>query len=248
MFDFDNVFTTYNPVLSYPSITDRIKSNIVTIDDTPSDNFDFTNYIMNPQALMMPIRENPFTQQNSFYENITMSERVEQPQEETKEESTIKTQTKSTQKKDTTTQKFNSDLARIDIEDLLKQEGITSVNGKKIKFGRKTLRPQNASYGVKNSNHKKRDPYNGFANARDISIPGGSDADYTKFRQMLLSNPRVVEWFRLRKWGIINELTPAVLRRTNGTGRHFHFGPDRWAVRTWNAWLQNPNISVTKPI
>jgi hypothetical protein len=29
-----------------------------------------------------------------------------------------------------------------------------------------------------------------------------------------------------KKWGIINELTPQVLSKTRGTGRHFHFGPD----------------------
>lgn len=142
-------------------------------------------------------------------------------------------------------QNFGS-LVNIDIEDLLRSEGITSVNGKKIKFGNKNRRSANAGYGVKNSHHKEIDQYTGYANARDISIVGGTDKDYTDFRGMLLGNDRVRQWFSQKGWGIINELTPAVMRRTNATGRHFHFGPDKWAVRTWRGWLDNPNIDVTK--
>lgn len=137
-------------------------------------------------------------------------------------------------------------LLSLDIEDLLKQEGITHIGKKAIKFGRRGLRPKNANYGSKNSWHYVLDQYTGNASARDISIPNGTDADYAEFRRMLLSNERVRNWMTTKGWGIINELTPAALKKTKGTGRHFHFGPDRWAKRTWNTWLQNPNISVTK--
>ena len=51
---------------------------------------------------------------------------------------------------------------------------------------------------------------------------------------------------RARNWGIINEVTGAILKRTRGRGPHFHFGPDTWAKRTWNAWLKNPNVSITQ--
>lgn len=145
----------------------------------------------------------------------------------------------------TNNQPVDRSLIRIDIEDLLKSEGITSVNGKRIKFGNKNLRAQNASYGAKNSNHKKRDPHTGNAMARDISIIGGNTADYAKFRAILLSNPRVRAYMQAKGWGIINEVTPAILRRTRGTGPHFHFGPDSWARRTWSGWLNNPNVPIT---
>lgn len=141
-----------------------------------------------------------------------------------------------------------NELIKIDIEDLLKQEGITSINGKKINFGSKNLRAQNASIGAPNSNHKKRDPHTGNAMARDISIVGGTVADYAEFRKVLLSNPRVVEYMSKKGWGIINEITPDILKRTRGTGAHFHFGPDTWAKRTWNEWLNNPNVAVTSSI
>lgn len=140
----------------------------------------------------------------------------------------------------------NDELIRIDIEDLLRSEGITSVNGKKIKFGNKNLRPSNAGYGVPNSNHKRRDPYTGNAMARDISIPGGTDYDYTAFRSMLLNNQRVREYLAAKNWGILNELTPSIMKRTHATGRHFHFGPDSSARRTWKQWLSTPHIPVTQ--
>lgn len=144
------------------------------------------------------------------------------------------------------TDKQVNELMRMDIEDLLRQEKITSINGKPIKFGNKGLRPANATFGAKYSNHKKRDPYTGNAMARDISIVGGTYKDYADFRAKLLSNPRVVQYMAVRGWGIINELTSQALKKTRGTGPHFHFGPDTWAKRTWQAWLNNPNVSVTK--
>lgn len=142
----------------------------------------------------------------------------------------------------------HDELVRTDIEDLLIQEGITSVNGKKIKFGNKALRAQNASFGAKNSNHKKRDPHTGNAMARDISIVGGTVADYAEFRRILLDNPRIRAYMNAKGWGIINEITPSILQKTKGTGPHFHFGPDTWAVRTWKGWIDNPNISITKTL
>lgn len=136
----------------------------------------------------------------------------------------------------------NKDLLSTDIETLLKQEGITSVNGKKIKFGNKNLRTN----GNPNSHHRERDQYTGFANARDVSIINGEIADYEALKQILLNNQNVVNWMSAKGWGIINEITPEILSKTNGTGLHFHFGPDRWAVRTWKKWLEDPNLPVTQ--
>lgn len=138
----------------------------------------------------------------------------------------------------------NSDknLLSTDIETLLKQEGITIINGKKIKFGNKNLRTN----GNPNSHHREKDQYTGFANARDISIVNGEIADYEALRQILLNNQNIVNWMSAKGWGIINEITPEILNKTNGTGLHFHFGPDRWAVRTWKKWLEDPNLPVTQ--
>lgn len=139
---------------------------------------------------------------------------------------------------------YKMHLLCLDIEDLLRSQGITHVGKRAIKFGKKGLRAKNASFGVKNSWHKVLDPYTGNAMARDISIPGGSWLDYDQFRHMLLSNQKVRDWMAVKGWGIINEITTAAKSKTNATGNHFHFGPDRWAVRTWKKWLNDPKIDV----
>lgn len=139
-----------------------------------------------------------------------------------------------------------SGLLSIDIEDIFRQAGLTTVNGKKIKFGNKALRAQNSGFGAKNSNHKKRDPHTGNAMARDISIIGGNLDDYTEFRRQIMSNDLISKYMDTKGWGIINEVTPQILARTRGTGLHFHFGPDTWARRTWNSWKDNPNAPITQ--
>lgn len=140
----------------------------------------------------------------------------------------------------------NSKLLATDIEDIFKQAGITSINGKQIKFGSRALRDQNANYGAKNSNHKKRDPLTGYAMARDISIIGGNINDYAEFRRQIINNQTIRSYLDTKGWGILNELTPEMLAKTKGTGLHFHFGPDTSARRTWDKWKSNPNIPITQ--
>lgn len=138
-----------------------------------------------------------------------------------------------------------SSLLSKDIEDIFRQAGLTSINGKQIKFGSRELRAQNASFGAKNSNHKRRDPHTGYAMARDISIIGGNLDDYTEFRRQIMSNELISQYLDTKNWGIINEVTPQILARTRGTGLHFHFGPDTWARRTWSGWKSNPDTPIT---
>lgn len=139
-----------------------------------------------------------------------------------------------------------SHLLSTDIEDIFRQAGLTTINGKKIKFGNKALRAQNAGFGAENSNHKKRDPHTGNAMARDISIIGGTLDDYAEFRRQIMSNDLISRYMDTKGWGIINEVTPQILARNRGTGMHFHFGPDTSARRTWQAWRNNPNAPITQ--
>lgn len=190
-----------------------------------------------PQIIIQRRQQTPQTQE-------------QQPQKTPQQKEPEATKEKTTSKESYSTPEVSSSeassLIKIDIEDLLRSEGITSINGKKIKFGKKELRSSNAKFGVKNSWHKKRDPHTGNASARDISIIGGNMKDYADFKKVLLNNPRIRKYMAAKGWGIINEVTSAALKRTNGTGPHFHFGPDKWAQRTWKTWLNNPDIDVTK--
>ena len=136
----------------------------------------------------------------------------------------------------------NEDLLKLDIEDLLRSEGITHINNKPLRFGSKELRTK----GNPNSHHRNKNPHTGYANARDISIMGGDITDYSEFINILLNNQKIKDWMEINNWGIINELTPEILGLTKGTGLHFHFGPDKWAVRTWLHWLDDPTVDILK--
>ena len=128
------------------------------------------------------------------------------------------------------------------VGDILTAEGITHVNGKPINFGSTSLR----TWGNSNSWHKKLNPNTNASYAQDISIQEGTVEDYDTFRNMLLQNPSVVQYMQENNLGIINEITPEILARTKGTGKHFHFGPDTWAKRTWNAWQADNNVPITQ--
>ena len=132
----------------------------------------------------------------------------------------------------------------VDIQDLLESQGIVSINGKKIKFGSRAVRTSNI--GSPTSHHRERNPYTGYANARDISIVGGTIQDYEDLKRVLVSNPVVRKYMDQMQWGIINEVTPAILSLTGGTGMHFHFGPDKWARNTWKHWTSSDDYSVTE--
>ncbi len=216
---YNDLFASYKPMKLTPSNTQV--TSIPTFSDP-----------MNDISMWRP------TQQPTTTQESTTRRRIRRVTKQSTEEQPVTEQSAP----------MSSDLIKIDIEDLLKSEGITSINGKPIKFGNKNLRAANASFGAKNSNHKKRDPHTGNAMAIDISIVGGTDKDYADFRQKLLSNPKVIQYMESKGWGIINEITPAILSRTRGTGKHFHFGPDTWAKRTWQAWRNNLNLPITQTV
>lgn len=141
---------------------------------------------------------------------------------------------------------FNK-LKTTTIEDVFKAAGLTHINNKRIIMGNPNLRPQNASYGVINSNHKIKGT-DGTANARDISIENGDIKDYEELKRQILNNPLIMAGLQAKGWGILNEVTPEILSRTNGTGKHFHLGPDSSAIRTLKYWIENPSTPVTKYI
>lgn len=46
-----------------------------------------------------------------------------------------------------------------------------------------------------------------------------------------------MEWFKQHKFGILDETTPEMLKRTGGTGVHYHIGPDQIARTGMNNLL-----------
>ena len=127
----------------------------------------------------------------------------------------------------------NSNLANMSFEDLIKTYNLpiqisSGYRGKNGFRGGKTK-------SGKQSNHNKLDEH-GHPMAYDIQplVNGKVDKSYSAFtnlRNILANNQDVKEWFRMRDWGILDETTPQMMAKTGATGKHFHIGPDRAAVR-----------------
>ena len=127
----------------------------------------------------------------------------------------------------------NSNLANMSFEDLIKTYNLpiqisSGYRGKNGFRGGKTK-------SGKQSNHNKLDEH-GHPMAYDIQpLVNGkvdkSDLAFANLRNTLANNQDVKEWFRMRDWGILDETTPQMMAKTGATGKHFHIGPDRAAVR-----------------
>ena len=127
----------------------------------------------------------------------------------------------------------NSNLANMSFEDLIKTYNLpiqisSGYRGKNGFRGGKTK-------SGKQSNHNKLDEH-GHPMAYDIQpLVNGkvdkSDSAFANLRSILANNQDVKEWFRMRDWGILDETTPQMMAKTGATGKHFHIGPDRAAVR-----------------
>ena len=127
----------------------------------------------------------------------------------------------------------NSNLANMSFEDLIKIYNLpiqisSGYRGKNGFRGGKTK-------SGKQSNHNKLDEH-GHPMAYDIQplINGKvdkSDSAFANLRNILANNQDVKEWFKMRNWGILDETTPQMMAKTGATGKHFHIGPDRAAVR-----------------
>lgn len=127
----------------------------------------------------------------------------------------------------------NSNLANMSFEDLIKTYNLpiqisSGYRGKNGFRGGKTK-------SGKQSNHNKLDEH-GHPMAYDIQpLVNGkvdkSDSAFANLRNILANNQDVKEWFRMRDWGILDETTPQMMAKTGATGKHFHIGPDRSAVR-----------------
>ena len=127
----------------------------------------------------------------------------------------------------------NSNLANMSFEDLIKTYNLpiqisSGYRGKNGFRGGKTK-------SGKQSNHNKLDEH-GHPMAYDIQpLVNGkvdkSDSAFANLRNILANNQDVKEWFGMRDWGILDETTPQMMAKTGATGKHFHIGPDRAAVR-----------------
>ena len=128
----------------------------------------------------------------------------------------------------TTETSSTEDLSSLSFEDLVKQENLpikitSGFRGKGDFRGGKTLQG-------KRSNHNRLDSQ-GKPMAYDIVPINGN---FEELLNLMYSNPRIVSWFKQRGYGILEETTPNVMKRTGATGKHLHIGPDTSARKMFN--------------
>lgn len=121
-----------------------------------------------------------------------------------------------------------SSLKGMSLEQLIKEQNLP------IKIT-SSYRPHNTSKSGNKSHHTKLDEY-GNPTAYDIQplINGKVDKSNYAFnylREVINSNPVARQWFKDHDYGILDETTPSMMAKTGATGKHFHIGPDRGAVR-----------------
>lgn len=121
-------------------------------------------------------------------------------------------------------------------EELVEQENLPLIITSGYRKGSKTKQG-------KSSNHSRLDS-KGNPLAYDIQPffngkVDKSEEGFTKLLNILYNNPRVVRWLEYNNKGILEEITPSVMKRTGATGPHLHIGPDTWAKNMSNTRYQN---------
>lgn len=67
--------------------------------------------------------------------------------------------------------------------------------------------------------------------ALDITpVTGQTQKDFEDLAEAIRNSPDLIAYMREHGYGIYDETTPEALQRTNGTGAHWHLGPDRNAI------------------
>ena len=128
------------------------------------------------------------------------------------------------------------DYEDLTFEELVEQENLPLIITSGYRKGSKTKQG-------KSSNHSRLDS-KGNPLAYDIQPffngkVDKSEEGFNKLLTILYNNPRVVRWLEYNNKGILEEITPSVMKRTRATGPHLHIGPDTWAKNMSNTRYQN---------
>lgn len=126
---------------------------------------------------------------------------------------------------------YTDDFLNLSFEDLIKTENlpVKITSGYRGKGGFRN----GLTKSGKVSNHNRLDSKGNplaydiqpFFNGKvDKSIEG-----FNKLLNIIYSNPRVVAWLKYNNKGILEEITPEIMKKSGATGPHLHVGPDSWA-------------------
>ena len=78
--------------------------------------------------------------------------------------------------------------------------------------------------------------------ALDITpVSGTTREDFNKLKDQILNAPAVIKYMQDHNIGILDETLDSNLAKTEGSGWHFHIGPDQNALKGLQAWLNGTN-------
>ena len=77
------------------------------------------------------------------------------------------------------------------------------------------------------------------ASGEAIDIVPGAGESFESMAQKVRSNPELVSWMQANGYGILRETSNNALKKTGGSGFHWHVGTDKSAVRDLSRMLED---------
>lgn len=129
-----------------------------------------------------------------------------------------------------------TDYTSMDLQTILNQSGLNSKIRITSGYREKNINP--------NSNHGKKNEY-GHSMAYDI-VPIGISFD--EMYKLLKGNDLVNKWLFANGFNINDETSAETLKKTHGTGAHYHIGPDKFNIKTAKNGLKFEYYESVGPI
>ena len=126
------------------------------------------------------------------------------------------------------------DYTTKDLQTMLNEQGLDKYI--RITSG---FRDHNVGKAGNRSNHRKKNKH-GHSMAYDIAPAQGETFD--SIYQKMKENPAMQQWLSQNGFNINDETDTATLRRTGGTGAHFHIGPDKFNIRKGQSGFDTSNL------
>ena len=126
------------------------------------------------------------------------------------------------------------DYTTKDLQTMLNEQGLDKYI--RITSG---FRDHNVGKAGNKSNHRKKNKH-GHSMAYDIAPAQGETFD--SIFQKMKENPAMQQWLSQNGFNINDETDAATLRRTGGTGAHFHIGPDKFNIRKAQSGLDTSSM------
>lgn len=137
-------------------------------------------------------------------------------------------------------QQFDLDkLAKMSLQDLINEQKLPLIVTSSFRPGSKTK-------SGRASRHSQKDEH-GNSMAYDIQpIFNGkidkSDQGFIKAQEIIINNPTFRKWMEIHKFGILDETSPEVMRKTGATGKHYHIGADSTIQANYQNLLRKYNL------